>query len=57
MMKQWQETMIRLARSERVINLVQGGTMFQGRAKRFVGGSSSDEAIATARRLPLPWAG
>lgn len=50
-MKLWQETMIRLARSERVTRLVQGGRMFQGLAKRFVGGSSTDEAIATALRL------
>lgn len=50
-MKLWQESMIALARSERITDLAQSQTYLQGLASRFVGGPSTEEAIERARTL------
>lgn len=50
-MKLWQESMIRLARSERITNFVQDRGMLGDLASRFIGGESAAEALDTAVRL------
>ncbi|MGV1010222.1 MAG: proline dehydrogenase family protein [Dermatophilaceae bacterium] len=50
-MSLWQESMIRLARSPRLITLVQGQPWLTGLAHRFVAGPTATDAVACARRL------
>jgi proline dehydrogenase len=47
----WQRSMIALARSERLKSTAQGSARLSRVARRFVGGSSADAAVSTARRL------
>ncbi|MGH6894546.1 MAG: proline dehydrogenase family protein [Dongiaceae bacterium] len=50
-MKNWQSWMIALARFARVTRWMQSNRTTAALARRFVGGSSAEEAIAAARRL------
>jgi len=50
-MKVWQQAMIALARSERITNFVQQQPRLQGLSRRFVGGVSTEDGIATASDL------
>jgi proline dehydrogenase len=47
----WQRGMIRLARSERLTELVQGRHLLAGLAGRFVAGSDLDSAVSVAQGL------
>jgi proline dehydrogenase len=47
----WQQAMIRIARTERVVDLVQRRELLAGLAGRFVAGPDVSSAIAQARRL------
>jgi proline dehydrogenase len=47
----WQQAMIRIARTERVVDLVQRRELLAGLAGRFVAGPDVESAIAQARRL------
>jgi proline dehydrogenase len=47
----WQQAMIRIARTERVVDLLQRRELLTGLAGRFVAGPDVESAIAQARRL------
>lgn len=50
-MRSWQRTMIRLARSPRVKEMMQTRASLSALVRKFIGGSSLSEALATCRSL------